>query len=168
MTLLCVTFCHVSLRKIFSTFFKDTRQNVTRMREFHASPAISVTFCPEKIFSVGFIISEKGLSADPIKIKKALNFSTSKSKKQLQSFLGLANYFRRFIYRFSLLSKLLYDRLSNEKFNWTPQLENDFVTIKNELLKAPILSTPNIKKHYLERHFSNYIQIPVLRVLEQY
>uniref|UniRef100_A0A0N5BPU7 RNA-directed DNA polymerase n=1 Tax=Strongyloides papillosus TaxID=174720 RepID=A0A0N5BPU7_STREA len=83
---------------------------------------------------LGFIISEKGLSADPIKIKKTLDFPTPRSKKQLQSFLGLANYFRRFIYRFSSLSKLLYDSLSNEKFNWTPQLENDFVTIKNELL----------------------------------
>uniref|UniRef100_A0A0N5C6R7 RNA-directed DNA polymerase n=1 Tax=Strongyloides papillosus TaxID=174720 RepID=A0A0N5C6R7_STREA len=102
--------------------------------------------CQSETPYLGFIISEKGLSADPIKIKKTLDFPTPRSKKQLQSFLGLANYFRRFIYRFSSLSKLLYDSLSNEKFNWTPQLENDFVTIKNELLNAPILSAPDIKK----------------------
>jgi len=53
------------------------------------------------------IISENEISPDPLKLTAIKEFPTSKKVKDIQSFIGLAGYYRKFIADFSKIAKLL-------------------------------------------------------------
>lgn len=50
---------------------------------------------------LGFVINKKGLQIDPEKIKPIKEFSKPKTAKQLQRFIGMASWYRRFMSHFS-------------------------------------------------------------------
>jgi len=54
-------------------------------------------FLKNQVVFLGHIISEKGISMDPDKVKAISNFQSPKTKKQIQSFLGFINLYRKFI-----------------------------------------------------------------------
>jgi len=45
---------------------------------------------------LGYILTEKGLEADPTKIKQIQEYPTPTTRKQLQRFMGIVNYLRRY------------------------------------------------------------------------
>jgi hypothetical protein len=53
----------------------------------------------------GHVISPEGIVVDPTKVCDVLDWKPPKSVHQLQSFLGLVGYYRRFIPNFSKISK---------------------------------------------------------------
>jgi hypothetical protein len=53
---------------------------------------------------LGHVISEKGVVVDPEKVKVVVEWTRPTSVFEIQSFLGLAGYYRRFIECFSKLS----------------------------------------------------------------
>ena len=57
-------------------------------------------FCKESRM-LGTYISEEGVSTDPSKTERIKNWPVPKNVKEVQSFLGLCSYYRRFIFRFS-------------------------------------------------------------------
>jgi hypothetical protein len=54
---------------------------------------------------MGHVISSEGITVDPSKVRDILDWELPKSVHQVQSFLGLAGYYRRFILNFSKISK---------------------------------------------------------------
>ena len=56
---------------------------------------------------LGHVVSASGLSMDPEKVKAAMSWERPKSIFVISSFLGLAEYYRRFIKDFSWLSTLM-------------------------------------------------------------
>jgi hypothetical protein len=72
---------------------------------------------------MGHIISMGGISVYPSKVQENAPASVS----NIQSFLGLARYYRRFIEGFSKISKPMTELLKkNKKFKWTPACEASF------------------------------------------
>lgn len=73
--------------------------------------------------------------------KEAIDaFKTPRNKKQLQFFLGLINWDRRFIPNLSNLTRNLELLLQKDtKFKWTSQMESDFYDIKQAFQDAPKL-----------------------------
>ena len=53
-------------------------------------------FLQQEIHFLGFIISPKGIEANPEKVESIMRFPEPKNIKQLQSFLGLCNFYRKF------------------------------------------------------------------------
>jgi hypothetical protein len=51
----------------------------------------------KEVSFLGHIISEGGISIDPIKVKDVLSWNTPQNILDIRSFLGLAGYYRRFI-----------------------------------------------------------------------
>lgn len=97
-----------------------------------------------KITVLGHTISDQGIQPDSSKIEAVRNFATPTSKKTLQSFLGLANYYRKFIEKFSVIARPLYDLLKKDrKFVWTVKQEGAFQKLKDMLTSPPLLT------HYL-------------------
>ena len=55
---------------------------------------------------VGYMVSPAGIGMDPEKIKYILEWLVPKSVKEVQSFLGFANFYRKFIDNYSRLATL--------------------------------------------------------------
>lgn len=61
-------------------------------------------FHVNKVSFLGFIIEEDSIKMDPSKVSAVANWPTPSCKKQVQQFLGFANFYRRFIRNFSPLA----------------------------------------------------------------
>ena len=62
------------------------------------------------------------------------------NKKELQSFLGLVHYYRRFIRNCSKKSKPLTELTKNVPFNWTDSVNRAFKKLKMAIITAPVLT----------------------------
>ena len=106
-------------------------------------------FWLDKVPFLGHVISAKGISVDPGKVKEVLDWTPPTSVHQVRSFLGLAGYYRRFIPNFSQLSKPITNLLKNDvKFKWDKHCEEAFQKLKNLLTTAPVLAQPDIAKSF--------------------
>jgi hypothetical protein len=67
----------------------------------------------------------------------------------IRSFLGLAGYYKRFIERFSKISKPMTELLEKGKtFEWTPRHDTNFQELKERLTTAPDLTMPDMEKPF--------------------
>ena len=101
---------------------------------------------------LGHIISRNGVEVDPEKTKAMSEFPTPKSQTQVRRFLGMANYYRRFIKDYSKIATPLYALLKstcNKKLQWTEECEQAFQTLKAMLLSTPVLAYPDPLKHFI-------------------
>jgi hypothetical protein len=58
-----------------------------------------------KVTFLGHVISAGGVSVDPSKVKDVLNWMSPTTALEIESFLGLAGYYRRFTKNFSKIAK---------------------------------------------------------------
>jgi hypothetical protein len=81
----------------------------------------------KQVAFLGHIISKGGISVDPSKVQDVLTWNAPMSVSDIQSFLGLAGYYRRFIEEFSKISKPMTKLLKKDKkFEWTSTCEASF------------------------------------------
>jgi len=77
-------------------------------------------------------------------VRAILDFPRPTTVKQVQAFLGLTNYFRRFIKDYALKAKPLQDFMkSGSAFDFGDKCIRSFETLKNELTSPPILCIYN-------------------------
>jgi hypothetical protein len=82
---------------------------------------------------------------DPSKVREVLDWKPPRTVHQVRSFLGLADYYRRFIPNFSKIVKSITDLLKKEeKFIWNAERDETFQTLKKLLITSPMLAQPNI------------------------
>ena len=73
----------------------------------------------KKVEFLGVVIGKKGIKMEEEKIKVIVDWPVPKSVKEVQKFLGLANYYQRFIEGFAKVAKLLHELMSKEqKWKW--------------------------------------------------
>ena len=81
----------------------------------------------KQVAFLGHIISKGGIYVDPSKVQDALSWNVPTSVDDIQSFLGLAGYYQRFIEGFSKISKPMTKLLEKDKkFKWTLAREASF------------------------------------------
>jgi hypothetical protein len=98
---------------------------------------------------VGHIISAGGVSVDLGKVKDVLNWMPPATVSEIQSFLGLAGYYRRFIKDFSKIAKPLTKLLEkNKAFEWTKECQASFEELKKRLTSSPVLVLPDLTKKF--------------------
>uniref|UniRef100_A0A0K0EPP6 Reverse transcriptase domain-containing protein n=1 Tax=Strongyloides stercoralis TaxID=6248 RepID=A0A0K0EPP6_STRER len=102
------------------------------------------TFLKKETPYLGMKLTKGSIMMDPNKLNKLLNFNTPQTKVQLQSFLGYANYLRRFSRHFAQHSSPLYNMINQPKITWNEQTLQSFQLIKDDLPNAPILSAPDL------------------------
>uniref|UniRef100_A0A8C6VUD0 Gypsy retrotransposon integrase-like protein 1 n=1 Tax=Nothobranchius furzeri TaxID=105023 RepID=A0A8C6VUD0_NOTFU len=104
-------------------------------------------FHQETISFLGFVVSSQGFSVDPQKVQAVAQWPILTSLKQLQSFLGFSNFYRRFIRGFSSIAAPLtaLTRLSDQTrpFRLTPEATQAFHTLVHRVTTAPILVYPD-------------------------
>lgn len=142
---------------IFSHTFEDhlmhLKQVFSKLREANLTLQPSKChFALKQLKFLGHIISRRGVEVDPDKTQAMSDFPRPKSQKQVRSFLGMANYYRRFIKNFSKIATPLnacLKTVGNKKFQWTEECEQAFQTLKSKLLTAPVLAYPDPSKHFI-------------------
>ena len=93
---------------------------------------------------LGHKISAKGIEVDRAKIEMVENLSYPTNVKGVRSFLGHANFYRRFIKDFSKISKPLSHLLEKDvPFKFTDDCKSTFDRLKRELTSAPIVVPPD-------------------------
>jgi hypothetical protein len=103
----------------------------------------------EEIQFLGHVLSAKGITVDPSKVKDILEWKSPTSVHQVRSFLGLYGYYRRFIPDFSKIVKPITKLLKNDvKFDWSPKCKEAFEQLKILLTTAPVLAQPDIEKPF--------------------
>jgi hypothetical protein len=86
---------------------------------------------------------------DPSKVQDVLSWNVPMSVGDIQSFLGLAGYYRRFIEGFSKICKPMTELLEKDKkFKWTSACKASFQELKKRLTTAPILVMPDMEKSF--------------------
>jgi hypothetical protein len=106
-------------------------------------------FAQRQISYLGYVISDQGVSTDPIKISVVVQWPTPSSAKELRSFLGLAGYYRKFVKNFGVISKPLTELLKkNVVFVWTSVHDKSFSALKKSLISAPVLALPDFSKPF--------------------
>jgi hypothetical protein len=104
-------------------------------------------FWLKQVAFLGHVISKGGISVDPSKVQDMLSWKVPTSIGDIQSFLGLARYYQRFIERFLKISKPMNESLKKDKkFEWTATCEASFQELKKRLTATPILVMPDMEK----------------------
>jgi len=112
---------------------------------------------PETAF-LGYIISRDGLKVDPNKIKAILDWPAPTSVKEVQSFIGLCNYYRIFIKDFAKIARPLHKLTrKNVTFLWGSDQQKAFDKLKELFTSAPILRNPDSNRPFIvETDASNF------------
>ncbi len=98
---------------------------------------------------LGHIVSEKAVTTDPTKVAAVKSFPVPQTVKDVQRFLGLAGWYHRFIPQFSEKAAPLHAlKQKNVTWSWTDQCLQAFDTLKQDLVQAPILITPDFTKPF--------------------
>jgi hypothetical protein len=95
------------------------------------------------------MVSPEGITVDPSKVKEVLDWKTPTSISEVQSFLGLAGYYRRFIPNFSKVAKPITKLLKKgNKYIWNDACDESFKVLKKLLTTSPVLTHPGIAKPF--------------------
>jgi hypothetical protein len=98
-------------------------------------------FFQSSVDFLGYIVSTDGVSMDPAKVNTILEWQPPKSVKDIQIFLGFANFYRRFIKNYSKITAPLTKLLRKEsKFTWNDAAQDSFDSLKKSFTTAPILT----------------------------
>jgi len=103
----------------------------------------------EEVEFLGYIIGREGIKMSTTKVEAVLSWKTPNSLTEVQSFLGFANFYRRFIKDYSKVARPLTELTKKEKgtkWAWTEEAGKAFKELKTRFTTAPILAHFNATK----------------------
>jgi hypothetical protein len=96
----------------------------------------SITTCE----FLGYILSPDGFRMSPEKIAAVVDWPLPRKVKDIQSFLGFCNFYRRFIWNYSDITiPLTWLTRSNIQWVWSTECQTAFYTLKQAYTEAPVL-----------------------------
>jgi len=117
---------------------------------------------------LGLILEEGKLSMDTTKLEGIRNWPTPTTVREIRSFLGFGNFYRRFIKGFSTLAQPLNDLLKkDQKFEWTSDCQKAFNMLKQRFTEEPVLMMPDHSRPFqIETDASKYATGAILTQLD--
>jgi hypothetical protein len=149
--LICYVDDVVVFSKDFSSHLKDLETVFDRFLEanLQLKPSKCHLFQRQLVY-LGHIISEKGISMDPKKIKAILEMPAPKDKKTVRSFLGMCGYYRAFIRNFAKKCAPLYKLTRDDvPYEWSTVEQESFDSLKLDFSREPILCHPNFNYPFI-------------------
>lgn len=145
-------FAYIDDILVFSTSAEDhelhLRQVFTRLRKYGLVVNGSKSeFGVSSLDFLGHRVDSRGISPPTARVEAILQFPRPTTTKKLREFLGLANYYRRFIPHCAAILQPLHALLSgqtkpNASISWTDDAETAFSSIKEALANATLLAHP--------------------------
>ena len=125
-------------------------------------------FKKTKIKYLGMVITEGKISMDSVKLKGIWDWPVPTTVKEVQSFLGFGNFYRKFINKFSDLAAPFNGLLKKDKtFDWTPECQTSFDTLKQLFTAELVLMMPDQSRPFqIEADASKYTSRVVLTQMD--
>jgi hypothetical protein len=118
------------------------------------------TFGITQVQYLGYIIDERGVHVDPAKIQVIRDWLAPATLTELRNFLGLANFYHRFVLGFSHITWPLSQVTkggAKEKLFWSESQQKVFRELKHCLYSAPVLTLPDLQQPFeIETDASDY------------
>ena len=141
----------VIVGKTFTDHLTNLQQVFQRLRQagLKLKPS-KCSLCQKTVHFLGHVVSQDGITTDPAKTDSIFAWPPPTCKRELQQFLGLTNYYRRFVRDYATIAKPLH-RLTekNSTFHWSSECQTAFETLKQALTSAPLLTHPDYKLPFL-------------------
>lgn len=117
-----------------------------------------------EVIYLGMIISVDGVRMDPSKVQAIVNWEPPANVKDVQAFLGFANFYRRFIKDFSRVVKPLVALTRKDaKFMFSDACNQAFTALKNAFITAPALHHFDpLREIFVETDASDFVSSGVL------
>ena len=151
-----IALCFLDDIIVFSRTFEEHIERLqkvfNRLREHNLKlKPKKCEFFKTEVTYLGHKVSSRGISTDPRKIEAIKNWERPKTVSQLRSFIGLAQYYRRFVKDFSLIASPLHDQVKKDRttISWGPEQEDAFLEIKKRLSSTPIIKHPDFQKPFI-------------------
>jgi len=111
-----------------------------------------------KIGFLGVVIGPKGIEMEEEKVDGVLSWPEPKNVKNIRKFLGLANYYRRFIKDFARVARSINVLTRKDvKWQWGVEQQKAFNELKRMFTMELVLAAPDLDKEFrVEANASNY------------
>jgi hypothetical protein len=142
--------------------FKDLENIFTKLNNKGFKLKLSkCEFFVTEVNYLGFVISNRTIGLDPAKVKAISEFPIPTTKKELQRFLGMVNWYARWIPHKSSLCTPLNELLTIDPKEWKWEINSEafksFEGLKAKLVCHPLLRLPDFKKpFYIVTDASDY------------
>ena len=97
----------------------------------------------QEVRYLGHVVSREGVATDPDKVAAMSKWPPPRDRKELLTFLGMTGYYRQFVESYAAIARPLH-RLSGKEvpWEWTPDCQEAFLTLRERMVSAPILCYP--------------------------
>jgi hypothetical protein len=119
---------------------------------FHDLAAIILAYLDDLTAGrlLGFIISQSGITMDPLKVQAITEIPPPRNLRQLESLQGKANFLRHFVPNYSISTHGFLCLLHhNIPFHWDDYAQQSFDNLKAALSNAPLISAPDYNRDYI-------------------
>jgi len=147
--------CYIDDILIFSRTFEDHLVHLNAVFEKLRNAGLTLKpskchFAAHRVEYLGHVLSKDGIRVNPEKTDAVRNFPVPKSVRDVRSFIGLCNYYRKFVKDFSRKASPLNSLTKKDlKFAWTDQCQEAFDTLKHDLTTAPMLHYPDMNSEFV-------------------
>lgn len=113
----------------------------------------------KKINFLGLVMGEGGIKMQEEKVAGVLEQPMPKMIKDVQKFLGLANYYRQFVKDFAKIAKPMHQLVrKDEKWSWGEEQETVFKQLKKVFTTQSVLVAPDLDREmWVETNVSEYM-----------
>jgi hypothetical protein len=121
---------------------QHVREVLKRLRKhrLYAKPK-KCEFHSSSVEYLGYLLSPDGLTMSSEKIQAILDWPEPRKVKDIQSFLGIANFYHRFIYNYlDIIVPLTWLTCKDVTWNFSEECQKSFEALKNVFTSAPLLT----------------------------
>lgn len=140
---------------IYSATFDDHLVHLSQVMERLKGAGLTVkpskvSLVHKQISFLGHIVSNAGVAIDQSRTQAIYDFKVPRDKKEVGRFIGMVNFFRKYIPDFARIAAPLNQlRKKNERFCWTAHQQEAFDTLKRALGSAPVLGIPDFNSEFV-------------------
>ena len=108
-------------------------------------------FFKTEVHYLGHIIPNEGIMMDPSKVEAIIQWPHPKNLEELQIFLGLAGFYRKFIRDYAKIAVPMTNQLKakGRNFSWGEEQQRSFDKLKVAIATAPILAVVDPHKPFV-------------------
>ncbi|KAL8103703.1 hypothetical protein AgCh_028050 [Apium graveolens] len=139
-----------------------TRRTCRACEDCSGNLKATTALCEQKkcIFGkveIAYLGHPQGVAVDSEKVKAVSSWPIPKNLRELRGFLGLSDYYRKFIRNYASIAFALTEQLKKDCFGWNEAATRSFDNLKKALISAPVLVMPDFNLPFaIETDASGY------------